>query len=344
MKDERVVTLGMIGLGAINESYLKSISAMKGAKIAVGFDVSPEARRRVAEKWKLQVVDSIEELLGYKDIEGVTIATPNQFHWENVKAAAESGKHICVTKPVTNTLDEAEKCIEACEKASVLLMVGHEARYRAVFSKFTELLKEGVIGRISQIVTFFGSSGGLKKKQDGNWRDKWENAPGGSLNLLGVHNIDCVNSILGTPVSASARCKSLFTERELEDTTQSIVEYESGELVFFGTSYSSYGGWHITAYGTTGTLTLDFNRGVILESRENGEVFSKKFAFTPEGGFDNMFKHFIDCIRSGSKPSCSGEDGKMALAVNWASIVSEKENRLVTIEEAIRNYKEGIKK
>ncbi len=342
----KTVKLGLIGLGAINNEFMATLAKIDGTEVVAGFDVFPEARKDFTEKWGIPAVGSMDELLNNADIEGVTIATPNRFHLQNTRDAALAGKHICVTKPVTNTLEEADGCIDACIKSNVKLMVGHEVRYRPGFIKFKELLNTGVIGEISQIISFMGSKGGLKKHHSEggkNWRDKWENAPGGSLNLLGIHNIDAVNSILGKPLNVMARCKALLTEKAIEDTTQSIVEYASGQVVFFGSSYCSHGGWYITAYGTKGTLTLDFNKGVILEAIDNGQRFSKTYDFIPEGGFTGMFTHFTDCIRNDQEVSCTGEDGKMALAVNWASIISEKEQRMVTIKETTENYSGGLK-
>jgi len=333
MSEQRKIRLGMIGLGGISRAYLDALRKIDDIEIIAGYDVAKDVCEQVRQTLGIRAVESLPRLLEMDEIEAVTIGTPNHFHAQHIQEAAKARKHVCVTKPITNTLPEAEVSIRVCRQAGVKLMVGHEMRYRPCFLKFAQLLEQGAIGKVSQIVSFFGHQGGLRSGFSHGWRAQWENVPGGSLNLLGIHNIDGINMVFGRPVAVSAVCKSLITEGELEDTTQTITEYESGQIAVVGSSYCSYGGWWITAYGTEATLTVDFNAGVTLQRAEREE----RYRVVLENGFVNMFREFAECIRADRAPSCSGEDGRLALAVNWASIISEREKRRVTIDEALRH-------
>ena len=70
---------------------------------------------------------SLDELLG-SDIDGVLVATPHTTHADLVVAAARAGKHVFVDKPITLTLAEADRAIDATDHAGVVLQVGHNRR------------------------------------------------------------------------------------------------------------------------------------------------------------------------------------------------------------------------
>ena len=69
------------------------------------------------------------ELCARKDIQMVSIATPESQHLEPVLAVRRRGKHILLEKPIATSLEDAHRIIEAARKANVLLMVGHILRF-----------------------------------------------------------------------------------------------------------------------------------------------------------------------------------------------------------------------
>ena len=78
---------------------------------------------------------SYEALLKRDDIDGVILVTPNAVHREQTVLAAQYGKHVFVDKPIANTIADGEEMIAACQKAGVVLMVGHHMRRSAGYRK-----------------------------------------------------------------------------------------------------------------------------------------------------------------------------------------------------------------
>jgi len=82
------------------------------------------------------------------DIDVVDIATPPSSHAEIAIAAAQAGKHIFCEKPFTATLEEAERALEAVQRAGVKHMLGFNYRRAPAIGLAKSLIESGRLGRI----------------------------------------------------------------------------------------------------------------------------------------------------------------------------------------------------
>jgi predicted dehydrogenase len=88
---------------------------------------SPHNAQKFADEHGIEkAYGNYHEMLKDKEIDVVDIAIPNDLHCKVVVAAAKAGKHVIIEKPLCVTLEEADKMIEACKKAGVLLMYAEE--------------------------------------------------------------------------------------------------------------------------------------------------------------------------------------------------------------------------
>jgi predicted dehydrogenase len=96
------------------------------------------------------------ELLGRKDIDAVVIATPDHWHALIAIAAANAGKDIYCEKPLTETIHEAWALVSTVRKNSRVFQVGSMQRSSREFRVACELVRNGVIGKISRVTVGFG--------------------------------------------------------------------------------------------------------------------------------------------------------------------------------------------
>lgn len=100
---------------------------------------------------KVKVYGDYRELLERKDIDGVTISTPEYWHGLIGIAAANAGKDMYVQKPLTYSIVEGQKLVEAVRRNNVILQTGSQQRSSVYFRKTCELVRNGRIGKLHTI-------------------------------------------------------------------------------------------------------------------------------------------------------------------------------------------------
>lgn len=96
------------------------------------------------------------ELLANPSIDGVIIATPDHWHAYQAVKAAEAGKHIYLEKPLTRTVAEGRAVVNAVKKHKVVLQTGSMQRSWPNFRKACELVRNGYIGQIKEVLVHVG--------------------------------------------------------------------------------------------------------------------------------------------------------------------------------------------
>src|SRR3972149_1587138 len=97
------VNWGVIGAGgiAMRRTIPEGIMRASNARLVAVMDIDADRVRTVSEKFgKVPYFTSIEPLLERDDVEAVYIATPNEMHAAQTRAAIEAGKCALVEKPV----------------------------------------------------------------------------------------------------------------------------------------------------------------------------------------------------------------------------------------------------
>jgi predicted dehydrogenase len=190
-------------LGCANIALTKVLPAMQRAQacdvVAIASRDGDRARRAADALGISRHYGSYEELLGDPEIEAVYIPLPNHLHAQWTLAAAAAGKHVLCEKPLAMSVAEAERMIESCEKAGVLLMEAFMYRLHPLWEKTRELIAGGVIGKLRAIQTFFS----YRNLDPANIRNVAAYG-GGALMDIGCYAIDVARMMFaGEPASVS---------------------------------------------------------------------------------------------------------------------------------------------
>ena len=124
-KGRDAVRLGLVGLGGFSPVIGEAVMRSEKAKLVACFDVVPEKAQAASQKYACDREESYEKLVRRPDLDGVVLVTPTAVHCEQAVLASQHGKHVFVEKPLANTLADGQTMINACDKAGVVLMVGH---------------------------------------------------------------------------------------------------------------------------------------------------------------------------------------------------------------------------
>ena len=351
MTEKDGVRLAQIGLGRWSSVIANGVVKSSKAELVTCYTRTPEKRKVFSEKYGCDQEESYEDVLRRDDVDGVLLTSPNAVHAEQAELAAKYGKHVFVDKPIANTIAHGKRIVEACEKAGVVLLVGHSMRRFAGFRKLKELVDAGAMGDFIQVDAVVSHNGGFSKKpEDFRWRGDDSGCPAGSLMTLGIHHADILNHLFG-PIETVF---SFFAHRHIpapnDDVTATIFKFESGALGYLGSNYASPRVNWMYIYGTEAnllctvnqpTLSLDesFHRVPTADQNTRVQIFEKGKAEPRDvpintGGdpICEEITEFAECIQTGKRPETDGKAALVALALIRAAIDSARTGEPAKIE------------
>lgn len=331
-----LIRAAIVGVGGWGKYMGSKIAKCAKINLIASFDSNTQANEEFCKTYKCKQAKSFQELLTDKNIEAVFIFTPNFFHKEQVILAAQYGKHIYVTKPIANHIEEAQEMLTACSKAGVVLFVGHNRRREAGIRKIKSMIEKKDLGKIVMIEANFSHSGGFSLTSS-NWRWYNDKCPGGPLIQLAVHHIDTLNYLFGPIESVSANFTRVATKTEIPTVTTMLIEFESGLLGFLGSNYVSVYRYFINIYGTKANLYYgEFSPGNKKKFYLRKEDIEHREKEIPLNYIDvdlEAFSEFADCIREDKIPEVGPKEALKVLAFTEAAIESSKERKFVYLKK-----------
>jgi predicted dehydrogenase len=147
----RVAVLGIHGMG---QAHIKEYMRLKNVEVAALCDVDENLFPKVISKFwpatdrKPRTYTDLRDLYADKEIDAVSIVTPN--HWHTLAAiwACQAGKHVSVEKPCCHNVFEGRKLIEAAAKYKVVVQDGAEQRSNPCAQSMARFLHEGGLGEV----------------------------------------------------------------------------------------------------------------------------------------------------------------------------------------------------
>ena len=139
------VNLALIGAGNKGRQLAQRFSAMDDVRVIAVSDPDPTRMDSVDASIKHQ---DFRRILEMPDVDGVIIATPNHWHAAAMVAACQAGKHVYVEKPLTHSISEGAKMVEAARKYKRIVQSGTQHRSCPSLVAAGEDLRSGEYGRV----------------------------------------------------------------------------------------------------------------------------------------------------------------------------------------------------
>jgi len=151
-KNERPL-VGAIGMGG--QGTHDATRAAKFGDVVAVCDVQRQHAERAKEKHfaNAEIFEDYRKLLERKDIEAVTIGTPDHWHTEIALAALDAGKHVYCEKPLTLTIDEGKQLVAMVQKTGKVMQVGTQQRgdQYTLFGRAVATVRMGQLGKINKV-------------------------------------------------------------------------------------------------------------------------------------------------------------------------------------------------
>ncbi len=147
--------VGCIGVGG-RGTLVGNTACRLGEKIACA-DVDRRHAERFAGGDRCAVYTNYHELLDRKDIDVVTVGTPDHWHTRIVIDAVKAGKDVYSEKPLTLTVDEGKKICQAVKQTGRVVQVGTQQRSSAQFLMAVAIAQSGRLGKVLRATCYIGS-------------------------------------------------------------------------------------------------------------------------------------------------------------------------------------------
>jgi predicted dehydrogenase len=341
------VRIALIGAGFISEYHLEGLRHVPQARVELICDPRREAADEMAARFGiLETCPDCATVLTREDIDAVLVTTPDYTHRDLVVAAAGSGKHVMVQKPMANTSAHCEEMIAAARTAGVKLFVSFMHRYFPESIKAREFIENRTIGEVQMVRIRNATSG----PDWGSWFFQRGKVGGGAQFQLGTHGIDLVRYFVAEIEEVYAAGKICCPERklkdgsshrvEVEDLVQAVYRAEKGAIVSHEITFCQYKGcdrFEAEIYGTRGTIFLRKPMGLLAICAESlgGKDWVVPELESPPFG-SRQHQAFIEDILLDRRPDASGEDGLATIRVAEAIDQSMREGRTISLKGRTR--------
>jgi predicted dehydrogenase len=194
------VRVGVIGMG-IGKPNAKAFAANPRSRVVALCDLVQEKMDRFAKDLPgpVKTYTDYAAMCRDEDVDAVFVGTPNQLHVPVALAAVRNGKHVMVTKPLADSLDAAERLVEAAGAAKVVNMMSLSARFDAPCRFLKSQIVKGALGEI-----YYARARSVRRSGIPDWSEGFVRAGGGAFRDMGVHVLDAAWYLLGMPEPASA--------------------------------------------------------------------------------------------------------------------------------------------
>jgi len=307
------VRLGFIGVANRGGQLLTAFGKHADCEVVALCDVQKSTLAAAAARLdgKPDTYGDFRKVIERQDVDAVVVATPDHWHAIQTIDACNAGKDVYVEKPLSITVFEGRKMVEAARRNSRIVQVGTHRRSGKIYARAHELVASGAIGKATVCRAYHRSNmtpGGIGKApptdppEDLDWdmwlgprpmrfyqatiapyKFRWWHLYSSQTANNGVHYLDTIrwltDDLAPASICAMGGCYAVDDDRTIPDTLESNFEFPAGRLVVFG-MYETCGnqtmarGGFIELRGTKGTLFATDNGLEIVP--ELGGQFQEK--------------------------------------------------------------------
>lgn len=318
------IGVGVIGCGRMGRLFSTYISSrIRGSDLVAVADTVPEAAKETAAEFGVEkCYADYHDLLDDSSVQAVVIATSAKSHEEVIVAAAEAKKAIYCEKPLTLTLESADRAIAAVQSAGVIVQVGFMRRFDPGYARAKAQIEAGLIGQ-PVIINSIGR--GQRNPIEFEKRE----VSGGLMIDLAIHDFDTVRWLMGDEVKRVYAVAGTLVYEELRtigvwDNACTNVLFNRGGMANIDTSRNAVYAFdnRTEVLGSKGCIVIGYLRQTpTLLLTEQGAIHDlpTEFLVRWRDAYLEEMVHFIDCVLNDRRPSVTEVDGRAALEIATAA-------------------------
>jgi len=326
------------GCGSMSQEWIKNAKGRDNCEIVGLVDVNTANAQAKKDKFEIsaEIYTSLEAALEKQDANLVFDITPPEYHFKTVTTALKAGCNVFSEKPMSDSLENAEKMVECAEKTGKEYFVMQNYRYIPGLCAVKNLLQTGELGDIGQITANFQLN-----PHFGGFRDEMASP---LLADMAIHTFDAARFLMGkNPVSVychefnppwswykgNANAVCIF---EMED---GIVFDYRGSWCATGLNTSWESEWRVAcAKGAVfwdGAEKLYYD--LSAEAKTPGEKISSTKEIAPATmeltGHIACINEMFDALKKGTRPQTDCRDNINSIRMVYKAIESARTKKAI---------------
>ena len=291
------IKVAVIGVGHLGSIHARIYSQLESVQLVAVCDTRTDRAEVVAQPLGCRAVADYRELPGAVD--AVSIAVPTQAHFEIAKTFLSRGIHTLVEKPMTRTLQEADRLLRFSQKTGAILTVGHVERFNAALRRAHTILSDPRFIEVHRLAPFQprGTEVGVV------------------LDLM-IHDLDLLLWLVKAPVRR-VEAVGVKVLTSFEDIANARVTFENGAVANVTASRISKEAMRkFRIFQPDAYVSMDFlGQAVDLYRHQDHQIAHERLNISGEEPLKAELNAFMDAVRHRRPPVISGEEARDSLAL-----------------------------
>jgi predicted dehydrogenase len=327
-----MINIGLIGYGYWGPNLARNFSVNPEFKLTAICDFSADRLEAAGRFYpQAELFANVDDFYRDARLDAVAIATPVAYHFELARRALDSGHHVWIEKPMTETVLQGKALIDLAEQNQKVLLVDHTFVYTGAVRKIKELIEKGELGDLIYYDSTRVNLGLFQ--QDVNVI--WDLAP---------HDISILDYLMPFKKQAVSVTGSHFYGNGLVPKSMLAIYMTHNVVAHINVSWVSPVKIRHTLIGGTAKMILYddnepsekvkvYDKGVELNFTKEelyrlqvqyrvGDMYSPSLDTREALALETQ--HFADCILRGEKPLTGGKAGLEVVKVLVAAEESLK--------------------
>ena len=317
------IKFAIIGCGRIAERHVEQINKIGCLKAVC--DIDNERLNVFKNKYNVVAYKNIDDLLHLeKDIDVMSICTPNGLHALHTIKALKAGFHVLCEKPMALSVHDCGEMIKEAERANKRLFIVKQNRFNPPVVEVKKVIEEGHLGKVLSFQLNCYWNRDINYYTNSSWKGKLA-LDGGILYTQFSHFIDLVYYILGDVKKVKAYAQNYVHKDiiEFDDTIVAIAQLHNGIIGCMNFTINSYEKnmeGSLTIFGSKGTVkiggqylnTIEYQKieNLIIKDLPIGNK-SNEYG-TYQGSMSNhdlVYKNVVDVLSNNGIISTNGYEG-----------------------------------
>jgi predicted dehydrogenase len=294
--------IALIGTGSRGQYHIHNLKKIPHAQIvAVCDNYVPNLQTAQELCPNAKAYTDYQQLLESKEIDGVVISTPLNWHAPIILDALAAGKHVFCEKAMAHTLDECKAIYNAYLHTDKVLYFCMQRMYDEKYIKGMQMIHSGIIGDVVGLRCHWFRNADWRRPSPSpeleraiNWR-LYKESSGGLMMELACHQLEVCNWATNKmPDSVVGMGDIVYWKdgREVYDSVNVIYHYSNGvKIVYESLISNKFNGMEDQILGSKGTMEMA--KGIYYLEEDNsrsgikqliGQVKDKIFASVPIAG------------------------------------------------------------
>lgn len=323
----------MIGLGYWGPNLVRNFNASPDSEVVICCDMQPDRCQKLVIQYpNFAYSNQVSDVINHPEVNAVAIATPVQTHHALAKQALLAGKHVLITKPITDNVDNARELVELADKMKLVLQVDHTFIYHPAVEKLKDIVTRGELGELYYFDSVRINLGLFQSDVSVIWD-------------LAPHDVSIMDYLIERPVEWVQAIGASHAGHKSESMAYITVQFADNILGHCHVNWLAPMKTRLVMLGGSRRLAVYddnlvtekvkiYDKGITRTSIEglydalvqyrNGDMYAP--AIENSEALGREIKHFNFCVQHSSKPITEGKAGLRVVNILAAAQESSRNN------------------